>query len=414
MIAFLRDNARWLLGGVLLTFFSAFGQTFFIALFAAEIREAFALSHGEFGGLYMLGTLCSAVTLIWAGRFVDQYTVAAVARVVIVLLALACVLMSMVSSVWMLVAVLFLLRLFGQGMMTHIAVTSMGRWYVRERGRVISLTAMGHRLGEGVLPLLTVALVAWLGWRNTWLLAALLLLVAALPGVHLLLRVERMPANTPSNSQSPQQHQWTRAEVLQDPVFWILCLAVLAPSFIGTSFLFHQVHIADVKNWSRILIPGSFVMLSMSTMLSALVAGWLVDTVSARRLLPVFLVPMGFGCLLLGLFREPAVMVGFMLLLGLSYGASAALFGTLWPELYGTRNLGSIHALAMAAIVLASAVGPGLTGWLIDRGIGIETQLLFMGTYCLLTALLMLPVSAALGRRAKSARECVAPGEQQV
>lgn len=399
MLAFLRDNARWILGGVLLTFFSSFGQTFFIALFAPEIRETFALSHGDFGGLYMVGTLASAATLLWLGRVVDQFPVSRVALGVIACLALACGLMSVVNSVYMLVAVLFLLRLFGQGMMTHIAMTAMGRWYARERGRAVSLTTMGHQISEGLLPLLVVSLVALLGWRSTWLLAAAVLLLVAAPLIILLMRVERVPLNTPMEIQSAAIRQWTRKEVLHDPVFWILCLAVLAPAFIGTSFLFHQVHIADVKNWSRTLIASSFVVLSTTTISCTLIAGALVDKFSARQLLPLFLVPMGLGCLLLGYFRDPVTILVFMVLLGMSYGTAGALFGALWPELYGTRHLGAIRSVTMATMVLASAAGPGLTGWLIDRQLGIELQLMFMGLYCVITALIMMPVSAALGRR---------------
>ena len=53
MITFLRDNARWISGGFLLTFFSSFGQTFFIGLSGEELRAKFDLSDGEFGGVYI-------------------------------------------------------------------------------------------------------------------------------------------------------------------------------------------------------------------------------------------------------------------------------------------------------------------------------------------------------------------------
>ena len=78
-LTFIRTNSRWLFGGLLLTIFSSFGQTYFIALFGAEIRQTFDLSHGDFGGIYMIGTLTSAATLVWVGRVVDHYSVSAVA-----------------------------------------------------------------------------------------------------------------------------------------------------------------------------------------------------------------------------------------------------------------------------------------------------------------------------------------------
>jgi hypothetical protein len=60
LFTFLRDNARWLGGGFLLTMFSSFGQAFFIDLSGNGIRETFHLSGGGFGGIYMLATLASA------------------------------------------------------------------------------------------------------------------------------------------------------------------------------------------------------------------------------------------------------------------------------------------------------------------------------------------------------------------
>ena len=68
---FITNNSRWLLGGFLLTFFSAFGQTYFISLSAGNIRAEYNLSHGDFGLLYMLATLASALTLPWLGKIVD-------------------------------------------------------------------------------------------------------------------------------------------------------------------------------------------------------------------------------------------------------------------------------------------------------------------------------------------------------
>ena len=107
----------------------------------------------------MIGTLTSAATLVWVGRVVDHYSVSAVAFYVCVALSLACMAMSLVSSVWMLVLVIFGLRLFGQGMMSHIAMVAMGRWYSAERGRAVSITSMGFQIGSGVLPLIMVSLI---------------------------------------------------------------------------------------------------------------------------------------------------------------------------------------------------------------------------------------------------------------
>ncbi len=397
---FIRGNIRWLLGGLILTFFSSFGQTYFIALFSSEIRTAFSLSHGDFGSIYMIGTLVSAAVLVWLGRVVDFYSVSTVAFWVCISLALACVAMSLVSSVWMLVAVIFGLRLFGQGMMSHIAMVAMGRWYSAERGRAVSITSMGFQIGTGFFPLIIVSLIGMIGWRASWVLAAALMIFVALPSIYLLMRVERIPRGQVAETvATDSQKQWTHPQVVADPLFWVMLTGVVAPSFIGTAVFFHQVHISEIKGWSRELIAGSIALAAITTVLFSLLSGWLIDRFSARTLLPAFLLPLGVANMLLGVMDNSAAIIIYMFLHGVSNGISNTLFGALWPEVYGTLHLGAVRSLIMAAMVIASALGPGATGWLIDFGIGFEIQLVAMGVYCLLTAVMMFMVQRALLRR---------------
>ena len=399
-LAFIRSNLRWLLGGLILTFFSSFGQTYFIALFSTEIRAAFLLSHGDFGIIYMAGTLASAATLVWLGRVVDSYAVSTVALWVCIALGLACIAMALVSSAWMLVLVIFGLRLFGQGMMSHIAMVAMGRWYSAERGRAVSITSMGFQIGSGVFPLVMVSLIGLIGWRASWALAAALMIFVALPSIVLLMKKERIPrGQATENEASEQQKQWTHAEVLADPIFWVMVSGVIAPSFIGTSVFFHQAHIGEIKGWSRELIAGSIALAAITTVVFSLISGWLIDKLSARQLLPSFLIPLAIGNILLGWMDSATAIIIYMILHGISNGISNTLFGAIWPEVYGTRHLGAVRSLIMAAMVIASALGPGATGWLIDYGIDFDTQLIAMGVYCFITTLLMLMVSRLLYRR---------------
>ncbi len=394
---------RWLFGGLLLTFCSSFGQTFYISLYSGQIREKFDLSHGEFGTLYMIATLASATTLIFVGKVLDKYRVVHVAVTVFAGLMLFSFSMSYVDNITGLVLVLFGLRLFGQGMMTHTAMTAMGKWYVGERGRAVSTTSMGYQIGEGLLPSLVAIAVVTIAWETLWQYSSLFLLLA-IPCAFLLLREDRKPTATERKVLSATRH-WTRAEVLADPAFWILCLGILAPAFIGTSHFFHLVHISEYKGWTREWAASSFLLLSVMTITWTMISGWLVDRFSARNLLPFFLVPLGIGCIFMSFFSSPASLLVFMALLGTSYGISSSLFGALWPEVYGTKHLANIRALAVAMMVLASALGPGITGKFLDASVSYDVQLRFMGAYALLCACAMTFVSRKLLARDNSIRE---------
>ena len=404
---FIKSNLRWLLGGLLLTLFSSFGQTFFIAQFNKPIRDTFGLSEGQYGMLYMVATLASAVTLVFLGRSLDRYPVSRIAFLVIVCLAAACLGMSMVNSTIMLVLLIYCLRLFGQGMMSHTSQTAMGKWFSVHRGRAISLTSPGHQIGEAMLPTTVIALVAWVGWRQTWLLVSVCLIVVALPTIVALMQVERTPETADPNELLKRHFDvpdWRVGEVSADLTFWILLLGTVAPAFIGTAVFFMQDHIVEIKRWNPKLFAASFICLAATTMTFALLCGWLVDRFSSKVVLPTFLLPMGIGCLWLGSSSQPWVIFVFMALLGCSQGFAKTLSGTLWPEIYGTKHLGSIRAVTSAATVFASALGPGLTGLGIDLGVDFDFQLMAMGVYCILVSVLMLVAVGNLNSRQEPKR----------
>lgn len=403
---FLAVNFRWIAGGFLLTFFSSFGQTFFISASIAEWQAAFDLSHGEIGRLYMGATLASAVCLPFVGRLVDLLPPSRTIMLVMPVLAAAALLAALAPSVAVLALALFLLRLFGQGMMSHVALTATGRWFSAQRGRAVSLVVLGHQGGEALLPPAFAALAIAFGYRAGWLAGAAALLLVGLPLARWAYAVPREPrgdVREEAASAPPLAKAWTRREVLADALFWVLLLGVLAPAFIGTTIFYHQDYLTAQRGWPAGLYPASLPVMALTTVVCALISGAMIDRFSARRVLPFFLYPLALACATLALRGPSGLLFLVMALLGVSYGISSTLFGALWPEIYGTAHLGAIRSTVIAAMVLATAAGPGVTGTLIDAGVPLSTQLAWLAAYCLAAALLMVPVAARLGLRASIA-----------
>ena len=396
---FVISNLRWLAGAFLLTLFSSFGQTFFIALSNGGIRDAFGLSHGEFGGLYMLATLLSAATLPFPGRPLDRYPAVTMAVATMLMLACACAVMGYAGSLPTLVLALYMLRLFGQGMMTQTAMTATGRWFAANRGRAVSVVTLGFHVGNALLPFLFVIVAGIVGWRGSWFVCAAFLVVVALPLVSSLVWKERNPQSESRPAAQREMKHWTRAEVLRDPRFYLICLGVLAPAFVGTAVFFHQVYLTELRGWPLELFASAFVVMSATTATFALLGGWLIDRFSAVRLLPLFLLPLALACFAAACLTAPWAIFVFMALLGVSYGFSSTLEGAMWPEIYGTDHLGAIRSVVVAAMVLSSALGPGVTGYLIDAGVDYSLQLASMGAYALAATILMWKVSRSLSRR---------------
>lgn len=400
VVAFFRENARWLVGGFLLTFFSTTGQTAFISLSAGYVRSEYHLSNGGWGLIYMIGTLASALTLPHLGTLVDRFPVRRMVLFVGVMLAIAATAMALSRHVVFLVVAVYLLRLFGQGMMTHTAYTATARWFSAQRGRALSLVILGHNAGDAVFTNLFVIVALSLGWRNAWYVAAAALLVA-LPLIFSLVAVDRTPRASDPAPRVVDARDWTRAEVLRDPVFYLAMLGVVAPAFIVTVTLFHQVYLVELRGWSLEVFASAFIVLAVVNSVFTIISGQLIDRFSGVALLPFVLIPLGLACLVLGFVAAPWAPFAFMALTGMSNGLSTTLFGAIWPEIYGLRHLGAIRSLVVSAGVLASAAGPGLTGYLIDGGVDYPAQIVAMGGYCLLISLVMLYVSRRVrGRNA--------------
>ena len=368
-LAFLRTHGRLLAFGMLMTFCSSFGQTYFISLFSGEIRAGFGLSDGDFGSLYAVATLSSAAVLLWVGRLIDRLPLPAFAAAVLVGLAAMCLALGAVGGAAGLVGVLFGLRLFGQGLATHSAIVAMGRYFEAARGRAVSIASLGHTLGEAVLPAVVVTALALAAWQQVWSAAGLTLL-ALVPPMLLLLKGQR------ARDQAFQSR-------LRDAGLWLRLPALLAPSFIFTGLIFHQVHLAGAKGWPLSLLAGGFVLFAACALGAMLFAGPLVDRLSARRLTPVFLAPLALACLVLGTSDAPLAAPTFMALLGINTGITTVLLGALWPELYGITHLGAIRAFGQSAMVFASGLAPAIMGLLIDRGLAMETIALACALYCL-------------------------------
>ncbi|MEP2945537.1 MAG: MFS transporter [Lentilitoribacter sp.] len=399
-LIFIRQNFRWLIAGFLLAFFGSFGQTYFVSIYAGELQNEFSLSHGEWGGIYMIGTLISAFTMFFVGGLTDIFRARTLSVIVMVCLALACLLMSAISSAFLLVFAVFALRLFGQGLSSHIAMVSMARWFVATRGRALAFAALGFAFGQAILPLSFVAISSAIGWRQSWMVAAGIALLAA-PLLYVLLIRERTPQAVAkeNNSTGMQDRHWTRNQVLKHWLFWLILPAYLGPATFGTSFFFHQVHFAEFKGWTHLQFVALFPLLTGLSVLVTMTSGWVIDRFKSGRLMQFYVFPFAISFVLFWYVDSLTGAAIAMSVMAITIGLQSTLSAAFWAEYFGTQYLGSIKSMATVAMVFGSAIGPGLTGWLIDNGVAFVDQMLGIAIYLLLaTAMTMIGVHKSRGR----------------
>ncbi len=375
----LRGAPRLLGFGFLLTFFSSFGQTFLLSLYVPELSAYLGLSQGWMGSLYATATLGSAALLSWVGRFIDYrdlrwYAWLTLGGYVVALLTLA----TTQHVVWAGLGLLGL-RLTGQGLMGHISVTSMGRYFDAARGKAISLATLGFPAGEALLPLVIALLMEQVGWRGALVVSAVVLVAAVGPGIPLLLKgtntAPPLLQAQKGDKQSAATHYGPRY-FLRTRAFWVLAPNVFLLGFVNTAVFFFQVVLGEERGWSKEWVAGSLAAFAASSALSMFVSGSLVDRFTARRLFPFYFAPYVLGLVLVAVIQAPWVYPVGLLFMGLSNGMGSTIKSALQAELFGTRYLGTVRSLFTVLMVISTALGPVSFGALLDREVSFLAILL--------------------------------------
>jgi predicted MFS family arabinose efflux permease len=385
-------NFKVILFGFIFTFFSSFGQSFFLGLFNSSIRDALSITHGQFGSIYASATLLSSLILVWIGKKIDDINILRFASYVIILLAISCFLFSKISSIIFLFFSIFLMRLSGQGLMSHTATTTISRFFERSRGKALSITWLGLSLAEFVLPLLIVFLLTIIEWRNIWLSVSILV-VMVLPFATFFLvkniNLESREKFGNQNNKIKKIKQWKRIEVLRDYRFYIICLNMLAMPWIATGTFVYQSFISSSKEWGPYIIAQSFMVYSILSVITLFFSGFLIDKYSSRKLLVYMNIPLLFSAFVLFYFNNSFSSFLFLGLIGISNGLANVLGSSTWAEIYGVKYIGSIKALTTALMVFSTAFGTALFGILIDNNFLIEQIALVSGSYILVAVILL-------------------------
>jgi len=286
VLKLIRSEWQLLLFGFLMTFWSSPGQTFLISLFSGEIRAELSLSDGEFAGIYSLATLLSAIVMIWSGPLVDRVNLKRLSIAIVLGLGIGCGMMSLSESILTLLISLFLLRQLGQGLMFIVSSTAMVRYLDEHKGKASALASMGYAVAEAIMPSMLVALLLWVGWRQSWQVAGILLVVFMLPAILFLLRsheqrhrdyLTQISQQNDNRVRVFRRRQWTRPEVIRDRYFYLFAPGLMSQPLMFTGFIFHQVHLVESKGWPLIGWAALFSIYAMVSVGTKLVTGFLID-----------------------------------------------------------------------------------------------------------------------------------------
>ena len=374
-LGFVRAELRFLLFGLTMMLLSNLGQTYFIGLYAPQIRSTFGLTHSGFGAIYSAITLLSAFVLFYSGPLIDRVRLSRYMAAVVIGLGVSCLLLGTAGHWLVFLVALFGVRHLGQGLSVHTAVVAVSRAYGRYRARAVSIAQLGYAGGEAVLPLLTVWLVMVVGWQGSWVFIGATLLLVGLPFL-LYLSGGEPDWREQGQQGGADQVQKNRADMLRDSRFYLLLPLYTAPPFLLTGMFFHHAALAEERGWSLELLASGFLFYALCKVVCSLLAGAVVDRYSALRLFPLTALPL---CLAFAVVALPDLLpaelalLAWMGLCGVCIGVIVPATGALWPELFGTLHLGAIRSLISPISIVSTAAAPILFALVLDAGLPLAT-----------------------------------------
>ena len=387
-------NKKVIVFGFIFTFFSSFGQSFFLGLFNAPLRDELGITHGQFGNIYATATIFSSLLLIWVGKKIDDYQIIYYSFFVVFLLFFSSLMFSFINSIYFLAIGIFLMRFSGQGLMSHTSTTTISRFFERSRGKALSAIWFGLSSAEFILPVLITYLFVVYSWRSVWQGIAILIILF-LP-IIILNTIKTIKLDSREKDLNPKKNinikSWRRREVIKDYRFYILSLNMLAMPWIATGIFVYQSFISDSKMWTIYTIPKAFMSYSLASIITLFFSGFLVDKFTSRKLITIMNIPLLLAMIVLFYFKQEISAFVFLGLVGISNGLANVLGSSTWAEIYGVKFIGSIKALTTALMVFSTAFGTAVFGLLIDKGFSIENIAFIAGIYILLSLTLLVMI----------------------
>ncbi len=349
------------------------GQTFGITFFNPRFQHAFGLGYAQISTSYLLATLLASAFLPVIGRLSDRWGLRKSILCAVVVMAITCACASLIQG-WIALFFIYLaLRAVGPGTMVLLANNTLAAWFNRRLGLAISLMQLSMAAAMAIVPGILFFLIDKIGWRETYLLLAGILLCGLTPLIFLFYRgdpreINQFPDGAPPDKEEDQDVLnvgMTVREAASFVSYWILLAAAAVWAMIGTGLVFHITPLAAECGLDPSMARSAMVGMAVGMAAAQLLGGFIADRVSPRVLVTVAIGLIALGCAILSFGWHQTFIWGFSLF-GLGQGLMTVVSGTVWPRYFGRLHLGEIRGVALCAAVAGSSVGPLLIGLSID------------------------------------------------
>lgn len=349
------------------------GQTIGVSVFIDHFVDDLSLSRTQVSGAYLVGTLTGATLLPFVGRAIDWRGVRSAQIVIGFAFALALVNMSRITGLATLAIGFTGIRFLGQGSLSLVSVVTVSLRFVRNRGTALGVYSTVSAGGIALIPLILAILIDEIGWRNAWIVSAVVVAVSVVPMA--LFGLRDMPrgsvevkATSGSTAHPPHVH-FERGDAIRTRAFWMLAAVTGCAGMLATALNFHQIDLLGEAGLSTSEAAALFVPQVIGSTVAGLAVGWISDRIGVRFLPAAGMALLVAAHLLAAVVAPGAIVITYAIVLGAMSGAVRTVASVLLPLWFGTRNLGSIQGALTFLGVAGSALGPVALA-LVEGGFG--------------------------------------------
>jgi MFS family permease len=380
-----------------------------LTVFVNPMTQEFGWSRTEVAGATSLGAILGAALAPFSGRLVDRMGSRLVLVVGGTVVCLACLYLSLAQTLLGFYIAFTLSRISDQGLIKIGASTTVGKWFLRYRGRATGLVFFAGAAGVIFLaPAVQLIISTW-GWRVAWIvLGGLMFFLGVVPSALVVRRqpedlgltIDGVALNQRASTSSPGledkevsrdgEISWSLGQVIRTPAFWVILVSLFIVSSATSGIGLHLVPHLTQQGLSAPTAVGAISIMSTSGALGALALGLMAERISPRLMITLAYLLGAVSMVVLLMADTLAETYLFAVLQGLAGTGVNTLAPILWANYYGRASLGSIYGLSRAAQVSGFALGPLVSGIVYDATGSYRSAFIYFAFLAVVAAVIVL------------------------
>ncbi len=363
----------WVLVGLLFVALINFGLRGALGAYFISWENEFLISRTAAAAIPLLGWITFAVAQPLAGKLADQYGGRIIFALGSLLIGASLMVSSAVTGFWQLIILLGVFFPSGSaGCSSVVAASLVTHWFAKKRGFVLGIIASGQAVGTLILVPATIFLVEAHGWRYAVLLLGQIVTFGLTPLLALFIRSKPADINlapygdgeTPAGAGVQKEKvPISLGVIFRNRVFWLLSISYFICGFTDIGFTgTHFIPFAEGRGFTPYTIALVFTLLSASSLLGTVGAGYLADQIDRGKLLRLLYGFRSLTFILLLYARSPVLLFIFALSFGITEMATIAPTGSLCTQMFTKESVGIVFGLVTVCHHLGAAASSYLGG----------------------------------------------------